>query len=102
MRGRSDNPLIMEFEFEEERALTSVTLTTATIQHFTVRVLLTYADGSTVEVIEDYENLAPDPTVEIALPEADELVKVIRIEVNDLGIEPEIGFHIHVRDVELH
>jgi 4-amino-4-deoxy-L-arabinose transferase-like glycosyltransferase len=101
MRGRSDNPLIMEFEFEEERALTSVTLTTATIQHFTVRVLLTYADGSTAEVIEDYENLAPDPTVEIALPEADELVKVIRIEVNDLGIEPEIGFHIHVRDVKL-
>lgn len=101
MRGRSANPVVIEFEFSQPRTLTQVAVTTGTMDHYSVRVVLIYSDGSTAEIAEEYTHLPPDPRVEIPLPGTELQVQVIRIEITDLGLQPEDGFHTHVREIEL-
>jgi 4-amino-4-deoxy-L-arabinose transferase-like glycosyltransferase len=102
MRGRGVNPVIIEFEFDEQRVLTTAMITTGTMEHFTVKILVTYSDASTAETLQDFTDQGPDPTVEIALPESDKQVQAIRIEIADLGLVPVGGFHIHVRELDFH
>jgi len=101
MRGRDANPMVIEFEFSQPRTASTLSLTIGTIEHFTVRVVITYADSSSTEIYKDYTNLPSDPTVEISLPASENLIQILRIEITDIRAVPGEGFHIHVREIKL-
>jgi len=101
MRGSEANPMVIEFEFSQPRAASTLSLTVGTMEHFAVRVVLTYSDRSTTEINKDYTNLPSDPTVEIVLPTSEKLIQTLRIEITDIRATPGEGFHIHVREIKL-
>jgi len=102
MRGARDNPLVVEIRFQELRRLEALDLTVGTMNHFTIALVITYADDTTAEVSGDYTNLPPDPTVTLQLPASDEPVKILHIEIVDIRPMPGGGYHIHVRDISVH
>jgi hypothetical protein len=99
MRGLSANPFVLEFEFEEPLSLQQLRLTTAAVLQFAIRAEFTLADGSTQRIENEYRDLEPDPTISIELPA--EPLSAIRIEIEDLGLEPAEGYHIHIREISL-
>lgn len=99
MRGLSANPFVLEFEFEEPLSLQQLRITTAAALQFAIRVKLTLADGSTQRIENKYADLGSDPTISIALPA--EPLSAIHIEIEDLGLEPAEGYHIHIREISL-
>lgn len=102
LRGLAANPLVIEFEFSEPHTISVVAVTTGTMEHFTVKAIATYANATTAETLQDFTDQPFDPTVEVVLPESDQQIQAIRIEIADLGLVPEGGFHIHIREIELH
>jgi hypothetical protein len=101
MRGKDVNPFIIEFEFEEPRAASELHLTVGTIANFSVRVILTFTDGSAQTIENIYHDLPNDPTVEIFFPSSPSLIQSIHIEIMDTGPLPGDGYHIHVREITL-
>jgi hypothetical protein len=101
MRAATANPLLMDFQFSEPLSASVFHVTVATMNSFTVRVFVTYTDGSTEQVNNDYAGLPNDPTVDIELPATDKLIQSLHVEIEDTGPEPGDGYHIHVRELNL-
>ncbi|MEX2161661.1 MAG: glycosyltransferase family 39 protein [Anaerolineales bacterium] len=100
-RGAGANPLVMEFAFAEPRPAARLGLTLATMPMFSVRVVITYEDGTSAAIARQYTDQPSDPTIEIELRATEKLLQTLRIEITDQGLQPGDGYHIHVRDVSL-
>jgi uncharacterized membrane protein len=101
MRGLDANPFVLEFEFDEPQIASSVYLTLAAIQEFTVRTTITYADGSSLPIEQEFMGMESDPTAQIGLPPGELPIALIHIEIEDPRAKPEDGYHIHLREIVL-
>jgi hypothetical protein len=101
MRGLDANPFVLEFEFDEAQAVSSVYLTLAAVQEFTVRTTITYADGSRLPIEQEFTGMESDPTAQIGMPPGELPIALIHIEIVDPRARPEEGYHIHVREIVL-
>jgi 4-amino-4-deoxy-L-arabinose transferase-like glycosyltransferase len=101
IRGAEDNPFVVEIHFEHMRKLGVLDITLGTMNHFLVKVMITYDDDTTAEVSGDYSQLPSDPTVTLELPVLDKFVKILHIEIEDIREQPAEGYHIHVREISV-
>jgi hypothetical protein len=100
IRGRDANPIVLELHFAQPRTLSQVALDLATMPAFRVTIMLTTADGTNRSVVENFNDLPPDPHVEIPLGEGPLAVTLLRIEIFDHA-PPTDPPHIHVRELLL-
>ena len=97
VRGLEANPLILEFTFPEPRAITRLAADFASMD-FTLTAKLYAAEGAEPKVYsQTFQNLPPDPHVEMAFAGAP-AVKKLRLEV--LQLNAPLDPHIHVRELK--
>lgn len=101
MRGRRDNPIIVVLHFPEPRMLSTVELDLGSMQHFQVTVVLTYADNTTVNVSNNYENMPDDPHLSITLPTSTQSISTVRVMVQDMNQMDNPEPHIHLRELSV-
>ncbi len=99
MRGNRVNPMVIVLHFPSPRKLSTVDVRLGSMLHFQVKLTVTYADHTTQDVQNDYTNQPSDPQVSISLPESDQQVTDLRVEITDFTAAPG-DEHIHVRELE--
>ncbi|NTU81600.1 MAG: DUF104 domain-containing protein [Chloroflexales bacterium] len=97
-RGAEANPFVLQLSFAEPRALSGVTLTTASM-NFELTMRATPVDGEDAVAGATFVDLPPDPTVRLDLPGGPRQVRELRLEIHQLNV-PEVA-HVHVRELEL-
>ncbi len=99
-RGMEANPLLLQIDFPTPREITAVSLTTGTMDKFTITVRA-YAtvDGKPVTVTQEFVNAGADPTSRLELPGVDGPVARLAIEIHD-ELSGERA-NIHVRELVL-
>jgi len=99
MRGLEANPFLVELEFAGTRSLTSLELTTATMDYRLVVVIMDVEGTELSKTTARYRGLPADPTVTVDFDGATLAALRIRLEITQLDVG-EIA-HIHVRELRL-
>jgi hypothetical protein len=101
IRGRDANPLVLDLRFAQPRGVTALGLHLATMARFQIKIELTREDGTSARVVQNYHDLPADPLVELSMPNVQQRVRNLRIEIYDLQPSSSDEPHIHVRDVQV-
>lgn len=101
IRGKNVNPMVIEIRFQTPREVDHVALDLGTMWRFDVRVETVDAAGAAQVTTRTFEELPPDPHVDIVLPGGAPGTVTVHIEIKDLGCEGVAGCHIHVREVDI-
>jgi hypothetical protein len=97
MRGRADNPFVLDFDFSEPQAITGVMLDFGRMD-FDMRVEVYGADGGKPVLYSgEYRDQPPEPHVDMEFVNGPALVKRIYIEIEQYN--PPEEPHIHIREV---
>ncbi|MGQ0601119.1 MAG: ArnT family glycosyltransferase [Anaerolineales bacterium] len=96
-RGAVDNPLAFDLRFQQARPFTSLTLTTATMERFTVRVRAYPPVGEPWRTEQTFTRLPTDPTFSLSLAGAP--AQIVRLEIEIRDHFPQDPAHIHVREI---
>ena len=97
-RTSVDNPALIEITFAIPQPMTKLILTTATMD-FNVNVTLTLDNGETQHYSRDYLQTGTDPTNDFTFePPPTRPVKVLRLEIKDLGVAGDS--HVHIREIK--
>ena len=98
VRGLEANPFILGVTFSQPRAITGAALTIGSLEDVTVTAFLTPPGGEPVRFEQNFKGLPPDPTIDLAFPDAPAEVIAIRFEIkNNLAGE---AAQIHVRELD--
>jgi hypothetical protein len=100
MRALEANPMIVQLEFPKSRTVTSLDLTTATMQDFTVSIKL-FSDALKDPIIyeENFKDSPSDPTTHFNFDRGPSNINKIIIEI--LNITLEDPTHIHIRELKI-
>jgi 4-amino-4-deoxy-L-arabinose transferase-like glycosyltransferase len=101
IRGESANPLVIELRFAQPRSISSIDLDLGAMSEFRVRIEATSPENSVTNAVKDFADTSPEPHVEMLLGGGRQNVAILRIEVEDLRLEPPEGYHVHVREVRI-
>lgn len=98
IRGLESNPLYLQVDFPTPRPIHTITLTTGSMNDFSVLAQVTTADGTVTTYTERFQNSPRDPTVTVALGTGHNQVVRLRVEVTDnlAGKRAQI----HIRDLQ--
>ncbi len=98
VRGLEANPFILGVTFSQPRAINGAALTIGSLEDVTVTAFLTPPGGEPVRFEQNFKGLPPDPTIDLAFPDAPAEVIAIRFEIkNNLAGE---AAQIHVRELD--
>jgi hypothetical protein len=96
-RGAVANPLLFDLRFAPARPFTGLTLTTGTMERFTVAVRAHPPAGASWRAEQTFTRLPDDPTFSLALAGAPPHIVRLEIEIRDHF--PQDPAHIHVREI---
>lgn len=95
MRGMEANPFVLVFNFSQPITTRSLSAMVRCSETFHIKVEATPADGGKVHTYEKtFENMPPDPTVEIPYPDGPLTVSAVRVEITNLQ-DGEVS-HVHI------
>jgi hypothetical protein len=101
IRGNGANPMKVVLHFSPPRKISTVDLTTGSMTHFHVTVIIVYTDNNSQDVENDYQNLPDDPHISIPLPESQLQITSLHILVQDLNAPSDDVEHIHLRELKI-
>lgn len=98
-RGMEANPFLLDITFPSPRSLTGLALTTGSMNISLEAELYGASQDEPVVVNQEYQDLPPDPTVQLEFPADLGPVSRIRLLIGPLGIEGPAK--VHVRELSL-
>ncbi len=99
MRGKSDNPFVMEIRYDQPKKLSAVGLQLGLLTDCKITFIATTDTGARVEWGDEWKNLTSEPNMTSQIPPNGQTLKSLRIEILDRRPPPGEGFHTHVREV---
>ncbi len=102
LRGQSVNPLVIELRFAQPRSIRSISLDLGAMSHFQVKVKVRSTENIVTSFMTDLVDLSAAPHVDLPLGAGQQNVAILRIEIEDVRPQPAEGYHIHVREVQIH
>ena len=100
IRTADANPALLDIQFDQSRSVSAVGLDFGTMD-VGLRIELRPVDSGDPEVFsQTFENLGPDPHVEMSFGDRAHLISGVRIEIRDLRA-PQDQAKIHIRELSL-
>ncbi|MGC1378930.1 MAG: glycosyltransferase family 39 protein [Anaerolineales bacterium] len=101
IRGNGANPMKVVLHFSPPRKVSTVDLTTGSMTHFHVTIIVVYTDNSSQSVDKDYQNLPDDPHISIPLPASQLEITSLHVLVQDMNAPADDVEHIHLRELKI-